>query len=329
MFLKSVRRLFPFSSARSLCLLSALLAVAAFFVAGCKPPAKPDKSKLKLQIVATTSIIADTARSIGGDNVMVEELMGPGIDPHLYKATARDVERLSQADVILYNGLHLEAKLGDVLEQMKTTGKKVVAVTKDIPKDRLLPLENAPDQFDPHVWMDTDLWAIVGKTIADTISEEKPNADADVKTNLEYFEGGLRMLYQNISIALDPIPEQQRVLITAHDAFEYFGRAYKMEVRGLQGVSTASEAGAKDVQELANFIVERKIPAIFVESSVPRRNVEALQEAVKAKGHEVRIGRPLYSDSVGDYGTAQATYVGMMRFNAGIIGEELSPPKAK
>lgn len=303
------------------------LTAAMLTLAGCKPVPKPNEIKMRLNVVATTSMIGDTAQEIGGDAVKVEVLMGPGVDPHLYKASEGDVSRLEQADLILYSGLHLEAAMGDVLERMEKSGKKVVAVTKDIPKDKLIPLKNFAGQYDPHVWMDTSLWNTVSKTTAEAIIAQKPDQKTTINTNLEYFVGKLRMLDQNIRIALSEIPKEQRVLITAHDAFEYWGRLYEFEVRGLQGVSTASETGARDVQELANFIVERKIPAIFVESSVPHRQVEALQEAVKAKGYAVRIGRPLYSDSIGDYGTTEGSYVGMLRFNAGIIGQELTPPK--
>lgn len=304
-----------------------LAAVIAIGLAGCKTPPPPDQLPDKVEIVATTSMIGDTAQEIGGDAVNVETLMGPGIDPHLYKASAGDVKRLQQAELILYNGLHLEASMATVFEKMDQSNKRVVAVTKDIPESDLLGVEDYEGNYDPHVWMDPLLWMQVSDTIAEAIIEEAPNREKEIRLNLEYFKGKLRMLHQNIDIALNPIPEQSRVLVTAHDAFSYFGKRYNIEVRGLQGVSTASEAGARDVQELATFITERKVPAIFVESSVPRRNVEALQEAVSAQGWEVRIGRPLYSDSVGDYGTAQASYIGMMRFNAGIIGEELSPPK--
>jgi manganese/zinc/iron transport system substrate-binding protein len=303
--------------------LSALLLLA---VTGCSTPAKPDEGPSRIYVVATTSIIADTAKEIGGEVVRVDGLMGPGIDPHLYKATEGDAERLNEADLILYNGLHLEAGMTEVFERMQKSGKEVVAVTDGIPEEKLIPVEGFEGNFDPHVWMDVSLWMDVSKNIANAIIEQAPDKEEAIKMNLEIFLGKLRMLDQNIRIAVGQIPEEQRVLVTAHDAFGYFGKQYGVEVRGLQGVSTASEAGARDVQELATFIAERKIPAIFVESSVPYRNIEALQEAVKANGHEVRIGRPLYSDSIGDYGTAQASYVGMMRFNAGIIGEELTPP---
>lgn len=308
------------------CLL-AIIAAVAVVLSGCKAPPKPDELPKKLNVVATTSMIGDTAQEIGGDAVRVTTLMGPGIDPHLYKASEGDVRRLAEADIILYNGLHLEARMGEVFEQMEKAGKKVVAVTKTIPKDKLLSFPGYPGYNDPHVWMDPNLWNYVSQTIAAAFTKELPEQAAAIKTNEDYFEGKLRMLDANVKIALGNIPKQGRVLITAHDAFQYWGRAYDFEVKGLQGVSTASEAGAKDMQELAAFIAERKIPTVFTETSVPQRNVEALQEAVKAKGFEVKIGRPLYSDSFGDYGTAQGSYIGMLRFNAGIIGEALTPPK--
>lgn len=296
-------------------------------LAGCKTPPPPNEGPLKVHVVATTSMIADTAEEIGGDIVKVQALMGPGIDPHTYKASEGDVERLGEADLILYNGLHLEARMTTVFEKMRDLGHDVVAVSKNIPEYKLIKVPGFDGQYDPHIWMDTELWSNVAETIAEAIIKEAPDQEKTIRINLDYFKGKLRMLNQNIHIALNPIPKQQRVLVTAHDAFSYWGRAYDFEVKGLQGVSTASEAGAQDVQELATFIAEHKIPAIFVESSVPRRNVEALQEAVKAKGFDVKIGRALYSDSVGDYGTAQSTYVGMLRYNAGIIAEALTPEK--
>lgn len=293
---------------------------------GCKTPPPPGEGPSKVHVVATTSIIANTAQEIGGDVVRVESLMGPGLDPHTYKASAGDVTRLGEADLILYNGLHLEAKMSSVLEKMSDAKRTVVAVSKDIPTQKLLKIPGFEGEYDPHIWMDTELWSMAATTIAEAIIEKAPEHEKTIRMNLEYFLGKLRMLYANINIALDPIPKDQRVLVTAHDAFNYFGRAYNFEVKGLQGVSTASEAGAQDVQNLAELIATRKIQAIFVESSVPPRGIQALQEAVAARGFKVRIGRALYSDSVGDYGTAQSTYIGMMRFNAGIIGEELTPP---
>lgn len=298
-------------------------------LSGCKTPPTPDKVPMKVNIVATTSMIADTAQEIGGDAVNVVALMGPGIDPHTYKASEGDVKRLGNADLILYNGLHLEARMTNVFEQMSRAGRHTVAVTKDIPENKLISIPGFEGHYDPHVWMDPEVWRHVADTIAAEIIKQVPDKEKTIKTNLDYFQGKLRMLNQNVTIALEKIPRESRVLITAHDAFNYFGKAYDFQVEGLQGISTASEAGAMDVQTLANMIVEKKIPAIFVESSVSRRNVEALQEAVKAKGSEVRIGRSLYSDSVGDYGTAQASYIGMIRFNAGIIAEELTPPQPK
>jgi manganese/zinc/iron transport system substrate-binding protein len=318
----------PFAR-RNLHPLKFLLLITSLVLAGCKTPPPPDQGPSKIHIVATTSMIADTAQEIGGELVRVQALMGPGIDPHTYKASEGDVERLGEADLILYNGLHLEARMTNVFEKMREAGRDVVAVSKDIPEYKLISIPGFEGQHDPHIWMDPDLWSTVASTIAEAIIKKSPKDEKAIRTNLEYFQGKLRMLNQNIHIALTDIPKSGRVLVTAHDAFNYFGRAYNFEVKGLQGVSTASEAGAQDVQKLANFIVEHKIPAIFIESSVPKRNVEALQEAVRAKGFDVHIGRPLYSDSVGDYGTAQSTYIGMLRFNAGIIAEELTPKKSK
>lgn len=307
-------------------LLLLLLLLFSLTLFGCKTPPPPGEGPTKVHVVATTSIIANTAQEIGGDVVRVESLMGPGLDPHTYKASAGDVTRLGEADLILYNGLHLEAKMTSVLEKMSDAKRTVVAVSKDIPTQKLLKIPGFEGEYDPHIWMDTELWSMAATTIAEAIIEKAPEHEKTIRMNLEYFLGKLRMLYANINIALDPIPKDQRVLVTAHDAFNYFGRAYNFEVKGLQGVSTASEAGAQDVQNLAELIATRKIQAIFVESSVPPRGIQALQEAVAARGFKVRIGRALYSDSVGDYGTAQSTYIGMMRFNAGIIGEELTPP---
>lgn len=303
--------------------LSALLAGLSLLLVACAAPPKPNEIETRIQVVATTGMLGDTISEIGGDLVRVDTLMGPGLDPHQYSATEGDVRKITEADLIVYNGLHLEAQMAQVFEKMSSSGKTTLEATKDIPRDKLIKLDEAGTNYDPHVWMDVALWTEVSRTITKALIEQRPDKEETLRTNLEYYEGKLRMLDQNIRIAVESIPEERRVLITAHDAFAYYGRAYGIDVRGLQGVSTASEAGARDVQELANLIVEKKIPAIFVETSVPRRHVEALQEAVKAKGHQVRIGRPLYSDSIGDYGTALASYVGMMRFNAGIIADEL------
>lgn len=296
------------------------------FLSGCRPqPAGGDtrpEGGGKLKVVATIGMISDVAARIGGERVRVEALMGAGVDPHLYKASEGDVRRLGEADVIFYNGLHLEARMGDVLEKMGQA-RRVVAVTDAIERERLLKPEEFEGNYDPHVWFDVELWMKVAEKIRDTLIEAD-GAGAEVyRANAEACLREMAGLHQYVRARAQEVPEPQRVLITAHDAFNYFGRAYGFEVRGLQGISTAAEAGAADVNELAAFIAERRIPAIFVESSVPRRNVEAVQEAVRARGFEVKIGGELFSDAMGDAGTTEGTYLGMVRHNIDTIASAL------
>jgi manganese/zinc/iron transport system substrate-binding protein len=276
-------------------------------------------SERTLNVVTTTGMIADIAKNIGGERVRVTALMGPGVDPHLYKASEGDVTRLQEADVILYNGLHLEAQMGDVLERLNEFGIKTVAVTDKI--DRSL-LESPPEfqgNYDPHVWFDVTLWMKAVEQVRDTLMELDPDSASTYKSNAEGYLTELEDLHQYVLDQADTVPAEQRILITAHDAFNYFGRAYGFEVRGLQGISTEAQAGTADVQALANFIVERQTRAIFVESSVPQRNVEAVQAAVQAKGFEVRIGGSLFSDAMGSEGTPEGTYIGMVRHNIDTI----------
>lgn len=267
-------------------------------------------------------MIADVAKNVGGDKVEVAALMGAGVDPHLYKASEGDVSRLTKADVIFYNGLHLEAKMGDVLEQIGKT-KASVAVTSTIEKDQLL----APPEFegahDPHVWFDVKLWTKAAEVVRDTLIKADATNAEHYKASAEKYLAELTKLDEEVRQQAQRVPKAQRVLVTAHDAFNYFGRAYDFEVRGLQGISTAAEAGTADVQQLANFIAEQKIPAIFVESSVPQRTIEAVREAVRAKGFDVKIGGELYSDAMGDPGTEEGTYVGMVRANINTIVKAL------
>jgi manganese/zinc/iron transport system substrate-binding protein len=245
--------------------------------------------------------------------------MGPGVDPHLYKASEGDVLRLQEADIIFYNGLHLEAQMGDVLERLNEFGIKTVAVTDKI--DRTL-LESPPEfqgNYDPHVWFDVTLWMKAVEQVGDGLAELDPDSGSAYEANTEAYLAELAGLHQYVLDQAKTIPAEQRILITAHDAFNYFGRAYGFEVRGLQGISTEAQAGTADVQSLADFIVEKQIPAIFVESSVPQRNVEAVQAAVEAQGFEVRIGGSLFSDAMGTEGTPEGTYVGMVRHNIDTI----------
>lgn len=271
-----------------------------------------------LQIVTTTSMITDITSVVGGDQVAVTGLMGAGIDPHLYVASEGDMELLQNAEVIFYNGLLLEAQMAEILEQLGER-KTVVAVAGTIDEQQLLPWAQYVDEFDPHVWFDVSLWMKAVETVRDTLVEvDAANADAYQANAANYLEE-LGQLDAYVKEQAERLPAEQRFLVTAHDAFHYFGRAYGFDVRGLQGISTASEAGTADVQALADFIAEKQLKAIFVESSVPVRNIEALQAAVEARGFTVAIGGQLFSDAMGDPGTPEGTYVGMVRHNIDTI----------
>jgi manganese/zinc/iron transport system substrate-binding protein len=271
-----------------------------------------------VRVVATIGMITDVVENVGGERVSVTGLMGPGVDPHLYKASEGDVSRLFEADVVFYNGLHLEAKMGEVLEQM---GGQVttVAVASGVDESLLLSPPEFEGAHDPHIWFDVTLWMEAVETVRDTLIEVDPGSADLYRTNAQDYLAKLEDLHAYVQEQTARVPEQRRVLITAHDAFNYFGRAYGFEVRGLQGISTATEAGTGDVQALADFIAENQIPAIFVESSVPVRNVEAVQAAVEAKGFQAGVGGELFSDAMGDWGTEEGTYIGMVRHNVDTI----------
>lgn len=302
--------------------MTGLLLVVATAVA-CGPGTPDEPYESKLQVVSTTTIVGDLVRTLGGDEVHVEVLMGPGIDPHLYKASAGDVRRMGSAKVIFYNGLHLEGKMTDVLEGMNERGVRTVAVAECIPADRLIALEGYAGLHDPHAWFDVDLWADTVACVVDALSELNPAGADTYAANAKTYLQELEALDSWVRQRVDELPPGQRVLVTAHDAFAYFGRAYGFEVRGLLGVSTASETGTSDVQRLAEFIVERRIPAVFIETSVPPRYVEALQEAVSARDFEVKIGGSLFSDSLGTAGTPEGTYEGTVRANVDTIVDAL------
>jgi manganese/zinc/iron transport system substrate-binding protein len=273
----------------------------------------------QVQVVATTSLIADLAREIGGRRVEVEGLMGPGVDPHLYRPRESDVARLVGADIVLYNGLELEGKMGEVLEQVEGRGIAAEPVAEALDEGRLLTPPEFEGAFDPHVWMDVDMWKRVAWATADALAA-LDSAHAEVyAANAEAYVERLDALDGYVRQRVAEVPEGRRVLVTAHDAFNYFGRAYGFEVRGLQGLSTATEAGAADVRDLARFVAERGIPAMFVETSVSPRNIQAVREAVRARGAEVEIGGNLFSDALGDAGTPEGTYEGMIRHNVDTI----------
>lgn len=278
----------------------------------------------KLNVVTTTGMIGDIVKNVGSDHVEVISLMGPGVDPHLYKASEGDVTRLQSANLIFYNGLHLEAQMGEVIEKMNEFGVKTVAVTDMIDRSLLNASPTYVDQFDPHVWFDVSLWMKAVEQVRETLTEVDPAHASEYEANAEAYLNQLEELHQYVLTQAETIPVEKRVLITAHDAFNYFGEAYGFEVRGLQGISTEAQAGTADVQELVSFIVERQIPAIFVESSVPQRNIEAVQAAVQDQGFNVVIGGSLFSDAMGTAGTPEGTYIGMVTHNIDTIVSALS-----
>lgn len=290
--------------------------VAAAIGVGCGDAA--EHSAADLDITVTTGMIADAVLNVAGDHAKVTALMGPGVDPHLYKATQGDLARLTSADVVFYNGLHLEGKMVDVLEKLSRQ-KPVVAVTDGVTESDLRSPPEFQGAHDPHIWFDVKLWAGAVRRIADELKKvDETNAEEYDRNATQYIHR-LDSLDTWVRTQIATIPKIQRVMITAHDAFGYFGRAYDIEVRGLQGISTVSEFGLADRAALENLIAERKIKAVFVESSVPKRSIEAVVEGVQAKGHEVRIGGQLYSDAMGDAGTPEGTYIGMVTANVNTI----------
>ncbi|TPN84717.1 metal ABC transporter solute-binding protein, Zn/Mn family [Aquimarina algicola] len=294
-----------------------IILLSILILASCKEQNKSKNQKLK--VVTTTSMVTDLVQNIGKDLIEVEGLMGSGVDPHLYKASEGDVSKLLNADVIFYNGLHLEGKLVEVFEKMQHQNSKTIAIGESLDKKTLIGSEYFASNYDPHIWFDIQNWKIITEYVIEQLCALDPkNADAFKKNGQEY-------LFQldDLQIKLDNIistlPKEKRILVTAHDAFNYFGNAFDFNVVGLQGLSTATEAGVQDVQKLANFIIEKKVKAIFVESSVPKRTIEALQAAVRSKKHNVIIGGTLFSDALGNPGTKEGTYIGMFTYNVDTI----------
>ncbi|KAB1160731.1 manganese transporter [Tenacibaculum aiptasiae] len=295
--------------------------IAVLILVSCNNKVK--KKNDKLNVVTTTTMITDLVKNIGGDKIEVNGLMGAGVDPHLYKASEGDVSKLFNADVVIYNGLHLEGKLEEVFEKMKHQNKKTITVSDIIDKSTLIGSEAFASNYDPHIWFDINNWIKITSYVVDKLSVLDSKNAAFYKSNGEEYLNKLKELNQNISAKINELPIDKRILVTAHDAFNYFGRQHKFNVVGLQGLSTATEAGVQDVQKLAKFIIDNDVKAIFVESSVPKRTIEALQEAVKSKGKEVAIGGTLYSDALGNAGTKEGTYIGMYKTNVNTIIDAL------
>lgn len=281
----------------------------------CKNDSNKDNGKLN--IVTTTTMITDLVKNIGGDLVNVNGLMGSGVDPHLYKASEGDVTKLVNADVIFYNGLHLEGKLVEVFEKMNT--QSPIALADGLDKSGLIGSDYFASNYDPHVWFNISYFKQFAKKVTQVLIEKDPENAVRFSENEKKYLQQLEDLQTKISSTIETLPKEKRILVTAHDAFNYFGKNYGFNVVGLQGLSTATEAGVQDVQKLATFIIENKVKAIFVESSVPKRTIEALQAAVKSKGHDVVIGGTLYSDALGNAGTVEGTYIGMFEYNVNTI----------
>ncbi len=274
-------------------------------------------------VVTTTGMIGDLVGSIVGDRGTVTVLMGEGVDPHLFKPTASDVRRLLAADLVFHNGLFLEGRMGSVLSQVEGPLGMSVAVTADLPPSSLLQPEGAEAHPDPHVWMDVQAWSSTIALIVDALCEIDPEGCDSFGMNATVLVAELAELDQYVREVIGSIPPDQRVLVTAHDAFGYFGRAYGLNVQGIQGISTESEAGLADMNRLVQRLVDGSIPAVFVESSVSEKNVRALVEGAAAQGHPVVIGGELFSDAMGAPGSWEGTYPGMIDHNASTIARAL------
>jgi len=301
-------------------LLSALLVLCA----ACAESSGSVKREGTIKVVTTTSIIGDLVENIAGEAVEVTSLMGTGVDPHLYKASAGDVERLAGADMIFYNGLYLEGKITDVLGQMRKSGIFTVGVAEGIDKSLLFSPEEYQGYYDPHIWFDVALWKKAAKVVMEAFTLYDPENAHVYRSNTESYLEELDLLQAYIQKKIATLRPDRKVLITAHDAFNYFGKGYGFEVMGLQGISTDSEASVADIKNLSKVITERKVPAVFVETSISPRYMRALRASVKARGFDVRIGGSLYSDSMGNPGTEEGTYIGMFRSNVDTIVESLS-----
>ena len=272
----------------------------------------------KLKVVVTTSMLTDLVKNIGGDLIDVQGLMGAGVDPHLYKASEGDVSKLFNADVIFYNGLHLEGKLVAVFKKMEAQ-KTTVALGEFLAKEGLIGSDYFASNYDPHVWFNIQYFKEFSDKVTSVLSEKDPKNASSYTVNNLAFQQELDLLHSAVVNTIATLAPEKRILVTAHDAFNYFGKAYGFKVVGLQGLSTATEAGVQDVQKLSEYIIANKVKAIFIESSVPRRTIEALEAAVLSKGHQVSIGGSLYSDALGDAGSVEGTYVGMFLYNVKTI----------
>ncbi|MEX0318031.1 MAG: zinc ABC transporter substrate-binding protein [Ruegeria sp.] len=275
-----------------------------------------------LKIVATTGMIADAARQVGGDQVEVKGLMGPGVDPHAYRQTRSDIVAMTRADLVLWHGLYLEAQMEEFFHDLDRR-RNVVAVAEGVDKAKLRAHDDYADKYDPHLWMTPELWRDVVIEVQEALTEARPEAADLFAANAEAHLADIDRLAEYAQKTLATVPEHNKVLVTAHDAFGYFGQSFGFEVLGIQGISTQSEAGLNRIGELVDLLVDRKITAVFVESSVSDRSIRALVEGSAAKGHEVKVGGELFSDAMGEPGTYEGTYLGMLDHNITVIAGAL------
>ena len=303
--------------------------VVCLLLIGCSPapstspsgqPAGTDK---RLQVVCTVSMVTDIVQQIAGEHAEVSGLLNEGVDPHVYVPTTSDTSRAMKADLVFYCGLHLEGKMVDGYESQRKKGKPYFAVTDGIPHDKILTSDLVATAHDPHVWGDVQLWMNCASEVEKRLSEVDPAHAADYAANSARLLEELKQLDTYIREVIASIPEAQRTLVTAHDAFGYFSRAYSIRVKAVQGISTDSEAGMKDVNHLVSFLVENKIPTVFVEASVNEKDLRAVIEGAQQQGSNVQIGGTLYSDSMGPKGTYEGTYIGMQDHNATLIARSL------
>ena len=275
-----------------------------------------------LNVVATIGMIADIAQEIGGECVNVDALMGPGVDPHLFQASASDVATLRSAEQIFYSGYSLEGQLGDVLERFSERTPTLAVAPASIDPSSLITSQDVYG-IDPHLWMDVSLWAQTLPTLNAALSEARPDCAATFDANTERYQAQLLALHEWVTDSIASIPDEQRILVTAHDAFGYFGRAYDIDVEGIQGISTETETGIADIRNMTDIVVDRAVPALFIESTINPRTVQAVIDAAQQRGQTVEIGGELYSDAMGDPDTVDGTYMGMIYRNTQHIVEAL------
>jgi manganese/zinc/iron transport system substrate-binding protein len=272
-----------------------------------------------IAVTATVGMVADLVRNVGGDRVAVKQICGSGVDPHLYKVTRDDVQLMRSADLVFYSGLMLEGKMSDTLVKEART-RPVIPVTEAIEESMLLEPDDFAGHYDPHVWMDVSAWSQCVEIVASELGKFDPQGQEVYQANAKAYQEQLTKLHEYGKERIASIPQASRVLVTSHDAFNYFGRAYGLEVLGVQGISTESEAGLQRINELVKLLVDRNVRSVFIESSVSSANIEALVEGARSKGHEVKIGeKELFSDAMGEDGTYEGTYIGMLDHNITIV----------